>query len=1134
VKNDENRLAVRTSRILPASYHPKLSRALLAFLVLAALATTLWGQGASYLTGFVTDPTQAAVPGATIVIKNQQTGNRYEVKSTATGVYRSPDLAPGVYDVTVTVQGFQESRTTGVEVILGQSRELDISLKVGSVSESVEVQATAALLKTEDPGLGQNIEYAQVANLPYFNRSAGVLLALAPTVRYTGEDVISYGASRYNVGAFTNVNVMVDGSSVNGDRTDVAQMVFNPSVEALQEVKVATSQYSAQFGKDVGALVQMESKSGTNSFHGGAYGYFRNEDLDAMNAFSQTRPVDRQQMYGGTIGGPILKNKLFFFGSFEAQKAISPAGVALTVPTLAERGGDFSGSGNTIYNPFSSHVDPVTGATVRDPFPGNKIPTNLFDTASLKALQFIPNPATSSLTNNLNSSTGTNLTKYRSVNRVDWNARDRDHFYGTWMIDHTLSENLGVPAYNVISPAASPTLSGFGFQFQTQSYTFSEIHNFSPTFFMSNRVAYRPRYIERVNPAVDPSAAWADKLGIKNYAGALLPPSYGGDLGFPTYNFSGYTGLGPGSLLFQENPIKEVSYDLDLTYVHGRHTIKFGFQMEYGQHGAPDQSLPTGSFSFGPNETSQPGLANTGNSMASFLLGQVDSAVTQLGPPLTWHSFYYSGYVQDDFKAAHNLTINLGLRLDFDGPVYEQDYRGNGFDLYGINPVSGTPGSVLFFNTAGYPRKGFYNTDYHRFAPRIGFAYQILPKTVIRGGYGIYNINPTLGANRRAPSLGFTTVGSFASPDGGISPAFQLQNGFPSYPLGGDPHTLTAGFGAVLPGQIPTTSPTFVNPTWNMGNVQNINLSIQHQLPGNVVLEIAGQSSLGRNLSDDSQNWNEVPPSLWGIPGANNLRRPYPQYGNVTQIKDPIAYTNYWNGYIKVDKRFSKGLTLIANYSYGRNLGFTSGSIYFPKQSYGPTVFDEANGVTSIPYQTALVSWVYEIPWGPGKSYFNSGVAGKIMGGWSIGGILSLQGGVPYTITSGGDSLNGNSPLGNRVNIIGDPTLANPTPSKWFNTAAFAAPAFGQMGNFHGFLLGPANTRLDLSLRKTTPITEWLKFSLVGEFFNFTNTPQFGPPDGNLRSPTFGVTNGPGGGLGANTLGPYGGRQVQLGARFDF
>jgi hypothetical protein len=1110
------------------------------FLILALAASVtmtaaLWGQGTSYLTGFVTDPSQAAIADASVVITNPATGDRYDLKTTQTGVYRSPALPPGTYDVTVTTPGFQESVTKHVEVLVGQSRNLDVTMKVGAITEAVQVEASAPLLKTEDPGLGESIQYAQVSTLPYFNRSAGVLLSLAPTVRYTGEDVISYGASRYNVGAFTNVNVVVDGTSVNGDRTDVAQMVFNPSVEALQEVKVSTNQYSAQFGKDIGALVQMESKSGSNAFHGGLYGYFRNEDLDAMNAFSQTRPVDRQQMYGGTIGGPIKKNKLFFFGSVEGQTAISPAGVALTVPTAAEKSGDFSALSTPIYNPATTGTDPATGRTIRDPFPGNIIPASLFDSASLKALKYIPDPGLGGiLSNNLLTSTGTNLTKYRSVNRVDWNISDNDRLFGNYMLDHTLNENLGVPAYNALSPAASPTLSGFGFQFMTQSYSFTELHNFSPSFFMSNRFAYRPRYIQRSNPAIDPAAQWADKLGIKNYAGANLPASYGGDLGFPTYNFTGYTGLGPGSLQFQENPIKELSYDLDLTYVHGAHTLRFGFQFEHGQHGAPDQSFPTGNFNFGPIETSLPGVAKTGNAFASFLLGQVDSASTELGPLLTWHNNYYGSYVQDDWKVTSTLTINLGMRWDIDGPVYESQYRGNSFDFYATNPVSGTPGVVEFLNRPGYPQKGFYNTDYKRLAPRAGFAWQALPRTVIRGGYGIYNINPTLGANRRAPSLGFTTLANFSSSDGGVTSAFTLQNGFPSYPLGGNQTLLTPGFGSVAVGKTPTTSPTFVSPDWRMGYVQNFNLSIERELPWSMVLEIAGQSSLGRRLSVDNFNWNEVPPQYWGISGANNARRPFPQYGNVTQIKDAVGSTNYWNGYIKLDKHFSKGLTMIANYSFGRNLGWLSGSVYYPRLTYGPVVFDEANGVTAIPYQTALISFAYELPFGQGKPFLSGGIGAKVFGGWSIGGVLSLQGGVPFTVTASNDSLNGNSPLSNRVNVVGNPTVSNPTPSHWFNTSAFVLPAFGQIGSFRSFLLGPADRRLDLSIHKVIPIRERLRFSLVGEFFNFTNSPQFGPPDSNLGDPTFGQTNGPGGGLGANTLGPYGGRQVQLGGRIDF
>ncbi|MEX2261410.1 MAG: carboxypeptidase regulatory-like domain-containing protein [Bryobacteraceae bacterium] len=1104
------------------------------FIALLVLAPQcMWSQGSAYLTGFVRDPSGATIPAATVVIKDDQTGVAHELKTTETGIYRSPALQPGEYEVRASATGFQESVTRGLVVLLGQPRSFDITMQIGAAAQTVEVLATAPLLKTEDAGLGQNVQYQQVAGLPYFSRSAGVLLSLAPTVRYTGEDVISYGASRYNVGGFTNVNIMINGASVIGNRTDVAQMTYNPSVETLQEVKISTSSYSAEFGKDAGALVQMESKSGTNSYHGGVYEYFRNEKLDTMNAFSRTRPIDRQHMFGGTVGGPIWKDKLLFFSSLEIQKSTSPAGFLLTVPTAQMKRGDFSQLPQQIFNPATSRRD-ASGQLIRDPFPNNQIPASMFDPVAINALGFIPDPTSAALAGNLPTSTGTKLSKYRGVNRVDWNIDSNDRFSAVYMFDKTLNQNLGVDAYNNIDPAASPTLSGFGFRFLTQVWNFSEQHAFSPTLFMTNRFVYRPRYIERVNPAVDPSKRYATTLGIRNFAGARLPEALGGDLGFPSFNFTGYTGLGPGALLFQEKPIKEVSYDLDLTYVRGKHTLKFGFQTEFGHHGAPDQSQPTGSFGFQPLETSRPGVTNSGDAIASFLLGQVDNANTTLGPPLIWHNFYYATYIQDDWKLTPKLTLNLGLRWDIDGPVYETDFRGNGFDRYQINPVSGNPGVIKFLNRPDYPFRSFYDTDYKRFAPRIGFAWQPVAKTVIRGAYGIYNTNPTLGANRRAPSLGFTTSAAFNSTDGGLTPAFVLADGFPDYPLGGDLSRLNDTFGAVRPGLLPTTSPTFVDRNWRFGYVQNLNLSVQRELPFNMVFEIAGQASLGRRIAINGRNWNEVDPSLWGIAGANNSRRPYPQFGNVSEVKQAAGLTNYYNGYVRLEKQFSRGLILIANYSYGRTTGFMGGSIYYPDLSRGVVSYNEANGATSVPYQTGLISWNYDMPMGKGKALANTGLMSTIFGGWSIGGLLTFNGGVPFGISSGGDSLNGNSPLGGRVDIVGDPNAGERHPDRWFNTSAFRAPEFGKIGNFLGPLLGPATRRMDLSLRKATPIREGWNFVLAAEAFNFTNTPQFGPPVSNLRDARFGRSISEGGGLGANTTGPYGARIIQIGARIDF
>ena len=1122
--------------------------------VLGSVGTPrLWGQGTSYLTGYVQDPSGAAVPNAAVAIKNEATGAAVELKTTAEGLYRSPALEVGTYSVTITAQGFQTSVTTGVGVSVGQPRGLDIILKVGAVSQQVQVTAEAPALKTEDAGLGQNVTQSTVAALPYYNRSAGALLALAPTVRYAGEDVISYGASRYNIGGFTNVNVYVDGGSSNGDREDVAQMVLNPSVESLQEVKITENVYSAQFGRDVGPMVQMETKSGSNGLHGGIYYYNRNEAFDTYQAYSDTKPVDRQQMFGGTLGGAIKKDKLFFFESFEGQKNINPNAVVFSVPTAAEKQGDFSqllsSNGITIYDPATTcgtNGNPACALNAsgepiitRQPFPGNMIPLNRFDPVAINAMKYLPDPNAPGLVNNLLSTSGQRATHWNNAARFDYNVSDKDRLSFVWLLAWHQNLLLGVPEYNKIDPGASPATQGFGFRYKTQSYNIYDVHTFSPNFFMSNRFVYRPRYISRVNPAVNPSKKYAETIGIKNYPGAVMPPQYGGDLGFPSFSFSGYTSLGPGSLLFQEAPIREASWNADLTYVKGKHSYKWGADIEYGEHGAPDQGTPTGSFGFGRFETSQPYNRSGGDAMASFFLGLTDSGSGSLSPRLIWEGWYYGLYFQDDWKATSKLTFNFGLRWDFDLPVREVHNYGSSFDFFRMNPVSGTPGVILFMNSSEYPYRNFYNNYYRRLAPRFGFAWQALPKTVIRGGYGIYNTSPILGPNRRAPSAGFDTTPSFSSPDNGISPTFLLQNGFPPYPVCCNRATLNDSFGAVPPGTAPTTSPSFVDREWKFGYAQNFNLSVQRELPRDMVLEVAVQGILGRNLPINV-NWNEVPPSFWGVPGGPlYARQPFPQFGSVSEVKSQQGTTNFYDGYVRLEKHFSNGFSLISNYSYGRTTGFLGGDIYYPSLFHGPgTIYDEANGVTNVPYQSATVSWVYQLPFGEGKSYLTTGAAAKILGNWQIGGLLTLLGGTPFHISSGTDSLNCGCSLGSRAILVGDPNAVpgGKHADEWFNPNAFAVPAFGQMGTYWGTLLSPAGQRLDLNLRKDIKLTEKYRLAIIGEFFNFTNTPYYGTPNNNINpsNPSAAITKGPPGGLGANTTGPYGARQIQLGARIDF
>ena len=1103
--------------------------AVAAFLV--GVSVSVWSQGTSYLTGYVLDPSQAAVPNATVQIKNNVTGAVITVISTEAGIYRSPAVDPGTYTITVTASGFQTSVTAGIVVELGQPRGVDIHLTVGQQAQRIEVTANAPLLRTEDSGLGQSVDSTQVSKLPYFSRSAGALLGLSPGVRYGGEDSISYGASRYNVAGWTNVNVIVDGSPVNGDRTDVAQMTLNPSVESLSEVRVVTNQYSAEFGADIGALVLMESKSGTNRWHGGGYEYLRNEWFDTDNQFSHTRPIDRQNNFGGTFGGPILRNKLFFFTAQEGAYLKSPQGVVLTVPTAAMKAGDFSGLA-PIYDPSSTTC--AGGTCTRTQFSGNQIDPSTFDPVAMNLLQYFPDPTLPGNVNNLTASTGLNNHRYRGTVKIDWRIGNNDNFTGVWNMDRVTQINLGVPAYNKIDPAASPTFGGFGFQYQTQIYNFSETHLFSPTTFMTNRVIWRPRYITRLNPAVDPAAKYAETLGIKNYSGELMPASFGGDLGFPTFNFAGYTGLGPGLLLFQENPISEFDYQGSVSLVRGSHTIKAGVQIERGKHSAPDQTTPTGSFTFGPLETSQPGVSGTGNAFASFLLGQVDVGSTELGPPLTWRNVYMAPWVEDDWKVMPKLTVNLGLRWDVDFPVTEEKDRGNAFDQNAINPVSGTPGIYEFLGVNGWPTN-FYNTDWKRFAPRIGFAYQLTDKTVVRGGYGIYGISPILGANRRAPSDGFTTNASFSSPDSGVTPAFILGNGFPNYPVGGDPSTLNSSFGSVPVGSTPVASPTFVDRDWKFGYAENFNLSVQRELSSTMLVEIAGQGSLGRKLPY-SQNLNEVDPSMWGLTGSNFARRPFPQFNNVSDIKTAEGNTDYYAGYIRFNKRFASGLNLIANYNWGKSIGFVGGSRYYPQLSRQQAIYDTANGATGLPLKQASISWSYSLPFGRGRSHFNQGLAANLLGGWDVGGIFTAHSGVPFNIASGSDSLNANSPLGNRVDLVGNPVPSNQNPSHYLNASAFATPVFGTIGNYCCTkLYSPTNAMVNMNLSKDFIIREGYNLRFVAEVFNLFNSPQWGTPDTTLTDPGFGTITGAGSGAGANVANPQdGARVMQMGIRLDF
>jgi hypothetical protein len=666
-------------------------------------------------------------------------------------------------------------------------------------------------------------------------------------------------------------------------------------------------------------------------------------------------------------------------------------------------------------------------------------------------------------------------------------------------------------------------------------YIFEETHTFSPTLVNTFRVGEH-----RVSPAYTPHGqvpGWTSYFGLKN---VIKPPDLSADLGFPEFSPSGYNQIGPGiEVLNTTGEQGDWEWHDMLMLVRGREELRLGGDLEHTFASVACGDNPTGIYNFNQQSTDDPVTQAGGNGLASMELGQVISgSITDCPyPPFYLHQNYFAPYVQDDIHVATNLTLNAGLRWELDLPLYEKFNRGSGFDPYAINPVSGTPGVITFQGEPGVP-PGWFHTDWVRFEPRFGFAYTLGSKTVIRGGYGIYGQTLALGTNRGAPELGFQDVNaSFSSTNLGIAPAFILSEGFPSYPIGA---TRDDAYGAVAVGSSPTTSPRFVNPYWHPGYMQNFNLSIQRQLPGQILVQLAGTGALGRHLSMQT-NINEVPPSLWGLTGNAQVRRPYPQFGSITNVEASEGVTNYWGGQIEVSKNAGAGLFLLSSLTWQKELGFMSEqSNYINNLTYGPVLFNLSNGPTGQPPWLLKIAAVYDLPAGPGRHYLRSGPASWVLGGWTIGANFNYASGAPMGIGTTNDSLNCECGAGSRVNqVLGEPVKGPQTPTEWFNPLIAVDPTFGQIGSM-GIappgLLSPSDAELDMSLSKAFTFHEHYSVKVSADAFNVSNTPQFGGPDTTLGTAGYDqITGAVGLGTGAGFSPPYDlARIMQLGIRFSW
>jgi hypothetical protein len=1057
---------------------PQVRRVTMLLALLAVASLCLWGQN-SEVSGRIVDSQNGAVPVAKATLTRVETGDTRSVVSSAEGYYTFPLLLPGTYDLKVQKDGFETQVRSGIKVETAAISTVDVQLAVGAVTQSVNVEASVPLLQTETSSVSNVVENQTIVDMPLIDRRSAQLTRLSGFVVTNGAGAsVTFAIAG---GRGNNENYLVDGGTVENLTLGVPTLMFDPPVESMQEFNVAISNYSAELGRTGSAVVQMTTKSGTNEFHGSAYEYFRNNDLDARTFFAKTNPILRYNLFGASLGGPIKKNKTQFFFNYEGRRQIVATTQVVNVPTVAEDGGNFSADSYVV-------KDPTNGT----PFPGNVIPSNRLDPVGSKLAAFYPTPNVAGAPSGkgnwvANDPATTIVNDY--VARVDHMFSDKDRIFGRFLAqpDHTLTASI----------FPTPGTDAFGVLAHNYYYDPSATwyHNFSPTTINEARFTYSRRQALSISAGVGTTID--QQIGLTGVNQSF----------FPTVIVNGFQTLGNATQQERlQGPIRSDSYQDNVTMVRGKQQIKFGLEYRYSSN--LDKYYPTAGGSFTFNNTA------AGSALAALELGWVDQGSLLATYPLHTRSDSYAAFIQDDWRVTPHFTLNIGLRWDIDQPRWETSNRQNSFNPTEINPVSGTPGVIAFSGIDGVSKYA-NNWDLHNFGPRLGFAWNAADKWVVRGGGAILYLGEYDQATPIVANTGFSTQGSFVSPDNGITPAFILANGMPpvSSPTVAD---LTPGYGAVAVGQKPTTSVAYFQPNRNTGYLYQANLDIQRQLKGNILLDIGYLGTFGHDLpAPDAESIDQVPTGELG-PGNAQVLRPFPQFSNVQIIAADIGKSWYNGVNLGFEKRYSNGLLFKANYTYSKMIDTTTSRnelAAYPGIDAFSNYYNQAGdkGLSGNDIRHRFVwSSIYELPVGHGKRFSpSSRVVDGVLGGWSLGVIAELRTGTPLSPIELTNNTNSFSD-GVRPNVVGSPNLPGGRALgaellEWFNVNAFAAPpkyTFGDAGRTFGE--GPGSVNMDTSLLKDFFIREKVKFQFRAEVLNVLNHPSFANPNTQQGSATFG------------------------------
>jgi hypothetical protein len=1143
-------------------------RILLLFsLVFVLMSGALFGQGfTASLTGIVTDPNSAAIPGATVKIRNLATSEMRRTTTGGEGRYTFSQLLPGEYEVAAEASGFKALVHKGVVLRANQAGELDLQMQLGEVTQTVEVGANAILLETQSASEGTTLAGNQVANLPISVRTPFALVfAVAGTTSVSSlgssitNDIFDQQYSRFalNGGRDNTTLILLDGAPATA--ADWGGLMVSPSVDSVQEMQISRNSYDAQFGKTSGGIVSMVTKGGTASFHGTLFDFFRNDDLDA-NSWSNNRAGRRRtefkrNQFGGNLGGPIWKSKnLYFFGAYEGLRQRTPGSSGfLSVPTDLERRGDFSqtlnpdGSLSVIFNPFTTRPSPQGPGFIRDPFPGNRIPENLFDPVAARVVSLYPQP-------NLPGDPGTHSRNFFQTApgvvlndkydaRIDWAHNAKHSMFGRI----SMAPRQNNVAALFFGNGADPVKSDINPRFHaTWGNTFIP----TPTWVINVLVGGSRWREAQVSPSLG-------KTGVE----LGLPPETVRQfqaITFPRFAPSGYADIGnPASREFIRYTH---NLQVNATKERGLHSFKFGFMGEMSLINNIDRR--SADFLFTRGMTSGPvaaaDSASSGNAIASLLLGTGSGGNAPLRPDLAASLRYYASYFQDSWRVSRRLTVNLGLRYEIQRPATERFNRLSYFDPDVQNPLAqrvGLPlkGGVRFVTSSD---RGIWDQDSRDFAPRFGFAFKAAEKLVVRGGYGIYyaaassmfTFDPVPGFSSDTPWV--SSVGG-----NGIQPANLLRNPFPQgllQPTGGSAGLLTQV--GSNPNQVWVRSP---HPT---GYRQNYSFDIQYQLDGSTIMEVGYSGFVGRRLMfGQPREANQMPPEFLRLgraldePVSNpffgvitsgtvlsgatipaqRLLRPYPQFTSVSLTRSTSGADASFNALIaKVSRQFSTGLTLLSTYQWSKNIdnasediGWITGDAW---RNFYDLALDRSISAHDVPH-SFVTNLVYELPVGRGRKFgaHMPRAAEGAIGGWQVSTIVRMNSGYPVPVNMPNTlSAYGYQTL--RPNLVSanlKPDHRNP--DNWFNPNAFQSPPPFTIGNAPRYMTGLRTDwarNVDFSLAKYFHITERWRAQLRGDFFNLFNTPQFGALGRFLSGGDFGKAN--------DTMNSP--RNVQLGLKIDF